>query len=131
MSMAIDHGSEAVRECGLWLERLTLAEHRGRGDTMSAARTRAAKKAGVKPSYASRLWNRTAEMKDVAGSAYRALKAAYESQCEHNERMAAHHRAVREAIEDGSTDKIERATALAVAAKASRSKAQAQDRTRA
>jgi len=120
----------AVYEARGWLEALMKRHHRGPADTWTAARDRAAAAAGVEPTYAKRLWQRWETMKDVSGGAYRALQQAYESQCEHNERMAAHHRAVREAIEDGSTDKIERATALAVAAKASRSKAQAPDRAR-
>lgn len=121
---------EAVLEARDMLETLMKREHRGPSDTWTAARDRTAMRIGLEPCQAKRLWQRWQDMKDVSGGVYRALRNAYESQCEHNERMAAHHRAVREAIEDGSTDKIERATALAVAAKASRSKAQAPDRAR-
>lgn len=87
---------EAVHEAKGWLEWLTQREHRGRHDTWSAARDRAAKKAGVPETYAKRLWNRWDTMKDVSGGAYRALSAAYHDQCERQAATAAHFRQLRE-----------------------------------
>lgn len=94
----------AVQKAHGWLEALMRAHHRGPTDTWTAARDRAAKAAGVDPTYAKRLWQRWQTMKDVSGGAFLALQEAYEAQCQHNEAMAAHHRAVREAIDDGATD---------------------------
>jgi hypothetical protein len=92
---------EAVHEAKGWLEWLTQREHRGRHDTWTAARGRAAKKAGVPESYAKRLWDRWEEMKDVSGGTYRALHRAYQSQCDRQEETAAHYRKLREAMTDG------------------------------
>ncbi len=92
---------EAVHEAKGWLEWLTQREHRGRHDTWTAARGRAAKKAGVPESYAKRLWDRWEEMKDVSGGAYRALQHAYDSQCDRQAETAERYRKLREAMNDG------------------------------
>lgn len=91
----------AANEAKNWLEALTEVEHRGRYDTWGAARDRAANKAGIKRTYAKHLWDRWQTMKDVSGEAYRSLKAAYEAQCAHNEKMAALHKQRAEEIRNG------------------------------
>jgi len=101
MNITADNDAEALREACEWLEKLTLAEFRGRGDTVGAARARVAKQIGVKTSYANRLWNRVSEMTGIAGGTYRALQRAYDAQCERNEAMAAYHRQRREELADG------------------------------
>lgn len=93
----------AANEAKNWLEALTEVEHRGRYDTWGAARDRAASKVGIKQTYAKHLWDRWQTMKDVSGEAYRALQAAYEAQCLHNEKMAALHRQRAEEKRHGSS----------------------------
>ena len=88
-------GEMTVQESLKRLEYLTQHQHRGRGDTWEAARGRAAKVAGIPASYAARLWHRASDMKDVAGSVYRALLLAYEAQVELNNRIADEHRETR------------------------------------
>ena len=85
----------AVIESYDFLSKLTLAHHRGRGDTLSAARDRAAKAAGVPRSYAKRIWDRYETMRDVSGENYRRLRAAYEASCEFHEERAREYRAER------------------------------------
>lgn len=80
--------STAVQESVVFLNALAKAHHRGRGDTWGAARDRAAKSAGVEPSYAKRIWDRWQTMNDVSGEAYRRLRTAYERACEANEEAA-------------------------------------------
>lgn len=82
----------AVRLSYERLEFLMKAHHRGPRDTWGAARDRAAKAAGIEPTYAKRLWNRWQTMKDVSGGVFHALAEAYNAQCDHNEAMAALHR---------------------------------------
>lgn len=95
----------AANEAKNWLEALTELEHRGRYDTWGAARDRAARKAGIKQTYAKHLWDRWQTMKDVSGEAYRCLKAAYDAQCDHNEHMAALHRQRAEEKRHGASHK--------------------------
>lgn len=80
--------STAVQESVDYLNALAKVHHRGRGDTWGAARDRAARMAGIEPSYAKRIWDRWQTMNDVSGEAYRRLRSAYERVCEANEEAA-------------------------------------------
>lgn len=64
------------------------AEFKGRGDREKSVRGRLAAKTGIPESYLYRLQYRFAEMRDVAGSAYRALKLAHDELCARNEAKA-------------------------------------------
>lgn len=87
--------STALGEASFYLNELTKMHHRGRGDTLTAARDRAAKGAGVPRTYAKRIWDRLDSMKDVSGEAYLKLRIAYEASCERHEAKAAEYRAER------------------------------------
>ncbi len=93
------HGGDvmntALHEANFYLNELVRMHHRGRGDTLGAARDRAAREAGVPRSYAKRIWDRLDTMKDVSGEAYRKLRIAYEASCERHEAKAAEYRAER------------------------------------
>ena len=95
-----------VLEARDMLETLMKREHRGPSDTWTAARDRTATRIGIEPAQARRLWQRWQDMKDVPGSVYRAVRNAYEAQCEHNETMAALHRQRREALAHGEDYQI-------------------------
>lgn len=78
-----------------WLERLARHEYRGRGDTITAARDRAAQKYGAPISKTKRVWDRWQTMKSVAGEvmiplmlAYEAVFGRYEGLCERIEAQA-------------------------------------------
>jgi len=71
-----------------WLEKLTEIEHRGRHDTWTAARDRAAEKAGAPISKTKRLWERWQTMSTVCGSVMVPLMLAYEELCERIEAKA-------------------------------------------
>jgi len=73
--------SNAATEAFDYLNELQKQEYRGWGDTASAARDRAAKKAGITPAQAERVWKRWQSMKTVNGDVYRALRNAYEAAC--------------------------------------------------
>ncbi|MBB4004450.1 hypothetical protein [Aurantimonas endophytica] len=77
-----DMSEMAVIEARERLVFLTIREHRGPADTWTAARDRTARKIGLDPSYARRLWQRWQDMKDVSGGAYRSLLLAYQAQCD-------------------------------------------------
>ena len=66
----------------------TRKEYRGWGDTRTAARDRAARKAGVTPAQAERLWKNWQTMKHPNGDVYRLLRNAYENLCLHVENTA-------------------------------------------
>lgn len=85
----------AVSRAGFYLNELTKQQHRGRGDTWTAARDRAAKLAGIERSYAKRIWDRIETMKDVSGEALWRLHDAYEASCKNHEDKAAEYRAER------------------------------------
>lgn len=87
--------STAVQQSAEYLVALARLYHRGHGDTWSAARDRAAKAAGVEPSYAKRIWDRWRTMRDVSGEAYIKLRKAYEELCERNDAAARAYRAER------------------------------------
>ncbi|MDW9709980.1 hypothetical protein GOB44_08745 [Sinorhizobium meliloti] len=90
--------SVALSEAKGWYAALMDAEFKGRGDREKAVRGRLADKTGVPESYLYRLQYKTREMKDIAGSAYRALMLAYDDMCLRNEEAAAKHRADRHAL---------------------------------
>ncbi len=87
--------SVALIEAKGWADQLMDSEFRGRGDKEKSARYRLSKKTGVPESYLFRLQYKTAEMKDVAGSVYRALMIAYDNACRSNEEAADRYRAQR------------------------------------
>ncbi len=76
-----EHMSTAVSEAFDYLNALQKKEYRGWGDTASAARDRVARKAGITPAQAERVWKRWQSMKTVNGDVYRALRNAYEAAC--------------------------------------------------
>ena len=87
--------SMAAKDAFDFLNALTKTEYRGWGDTATAARDRAARKAGVTPAQAERVWKRWQNMKTVNGDVYRALRNAYESACIKHETAADAYRAER------------------------------------
>lgn len=95
---AEDAMSTAVEKSAHLLNELTRHHHRGRGDTWTAARDRAARMAGIERSYAKRIWDRWQTMKDVSGEALVRLEAAYETICQRNEDAADRHAAERAAL---------------------------------
>lgn len=85
----------ALFEAKKWADELMDLEFKGRGDREKTARGRLAKKVGLPESYLYRLQYKTREMKDVAGSVYRALMLAYDKACEGNEKAADRYKAER------------------------------------
>lgn len=80
--------SVALLEAKSWAGELLDKEFKGRGDKDYLARYRLALKLGIKESYLFRLQYKTDEMKDVAGSVYRALRNAYDEACSKNDAAA-------------------------------------------
>lgn len=80
--------STAAGEAFDYLNALQRMEYRGWGDTASAARDRAAKKAGVTPAQAERVWKRWRSMTTVNGDVYRLLRNRYEATCQRIEQAA-------------------------------------------
>lgn len=78
----------ALNEAKDWAAALMDSEFRGRGDREKSVRGRVSKRTGIPESYLFRLQYKTREMKDVAGSAYRALKLSYDELCRLNEEAA-------------------------------------------
>ncbi len=78
----------ALNEAKDWAAALMDSEFRGRGDREKSVRGRVSKRTGIPESYLFRLQYKTREMKDVAGSAYRALKLSYDELCGLNEEAA-------------------------------------------
>lgn len=89
MSIAYDHQSAAAKEASDLLKVATKQEYRVWGDTKTAARDRAARKAGVSPAQAERLWKHWQTMKSVNGDVYRALRNTYGHLCSWIEDQAA------------------------------------------
>jgi hypothetical protein len=81
--------SVAAREAFECLNAGTRKEYRGWGDTRTAARDRAAGKAGVTSAQAERLWKHWRNMKSVNGDVYRCLWRAYGHLCQRIETAAA------------------------------------------
>lgn len=98
-AMADTAGMENPERTLFWLEKLTKAEHRGRHDTLSAARDRVAKKTGAPITQTKRLWDRWETMKDVAGSVMIPLMLAYEDMVQRNEAAAHKYRAERRELQ--------------------------------
>jgi hypothetical protein len=82
----------ALNEAKGWADALLDREFRGRGDREKSVRHRLAKKIGIPESYLFRLQYKTRDMKEVAGSVYRALMIAYHNACEKNEAAADRYR---------------------------------------
>lgn len=79
----------AAEEAFKFLNAGTRIEWRAYGDTKTAARDRAARKAGVTPAQAERLWKNWRTMKFPNGDVYRNLRNAYEHLCQVIEDKAA------------------------------------------
>lgn len=94
-ALADTEGMTTPERAEFWLQGLAWAKHRGRHDTWTAARDRAAKDAGVTASIAKRIWQRWQEMNDVGGDALLRLMLAYEEACQRNEEAVAAYRAER------------------------------------
>ncbi|SFQ33792.1 hypothetical protein [Nitratireductor indicus] len=73
--------SMAAHEAFEMLNAATRKEYRGWGDTQTAARDRAARKAGITPAQAERVWKRWREMKSMNADVYRGLRNAYGHLC--------------------------------------------------
>lgn len=80
--------SAAAKEAFELLNAATRQEYRGWGDTQTAARDRAARRAGVSPAQAERVWKRWQSMKAVNGDVYRNLLMTYGHLCTWVEDMA-------------------------------------------
>lgn len=80
--------SIAAREAFEFLNAGTVNEYRGWGDTRTAARDRAARRAGVSAAQAERLWKHWHSMKSVNGDVYRCLRNKYEHLCQRIEDAA-------------------------------------------
>jgi hypothetical protein len=97
--------STALIEAKGWACELMNREYKGRGDKEKSVRYRVSKITGIPESYLFRLQYKTGEMKDVAGSVYRALMiavSAYDRICQANEDAAARYRAERLTLRDGN-----------------------------
>lgn len=73
--------SAAAAEAFDMLNAATRQEYRGWGDTQTAARDRAARKAGVSPAQAERIWKHWKTMKTPNGDVYRGLRNTYGHLC--------------------------------------------------
>lgn len=87
-ALADTQGMTVPERAEFWLHGLAWCKHKGRHDTWSAARDRAAQDAGVPLSIAKRIWQRWHGMSDVGGEALLRLMLAYEKVCERNEAAA-------------------------------------------
>lgn len=92
--------SVALIEAKNWADDLMSREFKGRGDKEYLARYRLSERTGVSESYLYRLQYKTRDMKDVAGSVYRALKLAYDEACRRNEEAAERYRAERLSMDE-------------------------------
>ncbi|TPJ70483.1 MULTISPECIES: hypothetical protein [unclassified Mesorhizobium] len=97
--------SVAAKEAFELLNAATQKEWRGWGDTRTAARDRAAKKAGLTPAQAERLWKNWQTLKFPNGDVYRLLRNKYGHLCAWIENAAdAMERERREIEENDATD---------------------------
>lgn len=87
-ALADTQGMPTPQKANYWLERLAAAHYRGRHDTWTAARERAARKAGVELTMAQRIWQRWQTMNDVGGETVIKLMLAYEDLCQRTETAA-------------------------------------------
>jgi hypothetical protein len=122
--------STAVQQSAEYLVALARLYHRGHGDTWSAARDRAAKAAGVEPSYAKRIWDRWRTMRDVSGEAYIKLRKAYEELCERNDAAARAYRAERMRLQAERHEIDKEPTSSGLGASASRDREGAEEGTK-
>lgn len=89
-----------VDEAATWADLLVKREHRGPGDTIDAARARAARKHKL-PEQA--LWSlRYRKPKDIAGSIYRSLYRAYLAETQTMEAKIAENLKLLEALPPGA-----------------------------
>lgn len=77
-----------VDETRFYLNELIKREHRGSGDTLSAARDRVMTDSGLSTKYGFRLWSKSQELSDVPGEVYRCLRLAYALACEKEGRIS-------------------------------------------
>lgn len=82
----------ALNEAKGWADDLMNREFKGRGDKEYLVRYRLAKRIGISESALYRLQYKTRDMKEVAGSVYRALMLAYNEACKMNEAAADRYR---------------------------------------
>lgn len=94
-----DMSSVAAKEAFELLNAATKQEFRGWGDTQTAARDRAARKAGVSPAQAERVWKRWKSMKTMNADVYRGLLNTYGHLCTWVENAADRIEAKRHEIE--------------------------------
>ena len=94
-ALADTSGMATPERAEFWLGGIAYGKHRGRYDTWTAARDRAAREAGITPTMAQRIWQRWHSMKDVGGDPLLKLMLAYEKWCEANEEAAERYRAER------------------------------------
>lgn len=86
----------AVDDAARWADLLVRREHRGPGDTIDAARLRAARKHHVPERT---LWAlRYRRPKDLMASVYLRIKAAYEAECERQEARLRHELEITKAL---------------------------------
>ncbi len=89
----------AVDEAASWADLLVKREHRGPGDTIDAARMRAARKHKVPEQT---FWAlRYRKPKEIAGSVYRALMRAYDAETQSMEAKIAENLKLLEALPPG------------------------------
>ena len=112
--------SVALNEAKGWADELLDREFRGRGDREKSARGRLSLRTGIPESYLFRLQYKTSEMRDVAGSAYRALMLAYDDLCRRNDEAADKYREERRGLrgDHETTDKKPASAGLGMAAPA-------------
>lgn len=85
-----------VDEAAEWADMLVRKEHRGPGDTLDAARLRAARKHKL-PERS--LWAlRYRRPKDIAASIYRSLQRAYQAECDRQEAKLRHELEITKAL---------------------------------
>lgn len=94
-ALADTEGMTNPERAEFWLQGLAWVHHKGRHDTWTAARDRAAGEAKVPLSIAKRIWQRFETMNDVGGKALLPLMLAYERACQNNEDAIAAYRAER------------------------------------
>ncbi|MCA0341145.1 MAG: hypothetical protein LCH99_15640 [Proteobacteria bacterium] len=97
----VEMTSSALVEMREWVDILMDEEFQGRGDREKTCRGRLSEKSGVAESYLFRIQYKFGEMKDVAGSAYRAMGLYYDDWCSKNEEAAARYKAKRLALRNG------------------------------
>lgn len=90
-----------VEQASHWALHLQQLEYRGLGDTVDAARFRAARKWALPESWLKRLRYRADELSDVPASLYLALRDAYTRACERVEQATENQNTLRRRLENG------------------------------